>query len=424
MLKLLLILFTFGTYSLLFLVLYVAIIALVQKKLKQFSQQKYRNGRVISFLHPFCNDCGGGEKVLWMILKGMCMGQQTKDKIKVNILCGVRDDAALIKKNLRDRFEIDFNNESSERVIDIELVRLKTAHLLKPKSFFTLCMQMIGQIVFAFEIITKVYSETIVDTTGLPFTYFVLKILGRANMVAYVHYPLISGDMISDIQNSVAGVHSRGFLSKFKIMRHFKVLYYYIILFLYKFNGFFVDLAFCNSTWTFNHMKNIWKGVKSTILYPPCSTKLYETNHSNLNRKNIMVSFAQFRPEKRHKMQVDILKKLKETEIGKDLKLCIIGSIRGEGDRKIFDDLQEYINKCGLYHDVELCPNLPLNEVKKKFDTAKIGLHTMRDEHFGISITEMMAAGLLTVAHKSAGPLNDIIGPSENIVGILADGMG
>jgi glycogen synthase len=33
----------------------------------------------------------------------------------------------------------------------------------------------------------------------------------------------------------------------------------------------------------------------------------------------------------------------------------------------------------------------------------------MWNEHFGISIVEMMAAGLIVVAHKSGGPLMDIV---------------
>jgi alpha-1,2-mannosyltransferase len=40
---------------------------------------------------------------------------------------------------------------------------------------------------------------------------------------------------------------------------------------------------------------------------------------------------------------------------------------------------------------------------------AAVGLHTMWNEHFGISIVEMMAAGLVVVAHKSGGPLMDIV---------------
>lgn len=52
---------------------------------------------------------------------------------------------------------------------------------------------------------------------------------------------------------------------------------------------------------------------------------------------------------------------------------------------------------------------------------SKVGLHTMKEEHFGISIVEMMAAGMLTIAHKSGGPLKDILGSTEEMVGYLVD---
>lgn len=33
----------------------------------------------------------------------------------------------------------------------------------------------------------------------------------------------------------------------------------------------------------------------------------------------------------------------------------------------------------------------------------------MENEHFGIAVVEMMAAGLIVMAHNSAGPREDII---------------
>lgn len=48
----------------------------------------------------------------------------------------------------------------------------------------------------------------------------------------------------------------------------------------------------------------------------------------------------------------------------------------------------------------------------------------MIDEHFGISIVEYMAAGCLAVAHRSGGPLSDIVGMANghhNRLGWLAD---
>lgn len=45
----------------------------------------------------------------------------------------------------------------------------------------------------------------------------------------------------------------------------------------------------------------------------------------------------------------------------------------------------------------------------------------MRDEHFGIAIVELMASGIITIAHNSAGPKKDIIGTSKQRIGFLAD---
>ena len=45
-------------------------------------------------------------------------------------------------------------------------------------------------------------------------------------------------------------------------------------------------------------------------------------------------------------------------------------------------------------------------------------LQQMWNEHFGIGIVEMMAAGLIVVAHNSGGPASDIVHPGET--GFLA----
>lgn len=42
----------------------------------------------------------------------------------------------------------------------------------------------------------------------------------------------------------------------------------------------------------------------------------------------------------------------------------------------------------------------------------------MWNEHFGIGVVEMMAGGLLTVAHNSGGPKSDIVEPNQT--GFLA----
>lgn len=49
---------------------------------------------------------------------------------------------------------------------------------------------------------------------------------------------------------------------------------------------------------------------------------------------------------------------------------------------------------------------------------ANIGIHSMRNEHFGISVVELMAGGAIVVAHNSGGPQMDIISDGET--GFLA----
>ena len=53
--------------------------------------------------------------------------------------------------------------------------------------------------------------------------------------------------------------------------------------------------------------------------------------------------------------------------------------------------------------------NIPFEELKVEMSEALVGVHTMWNEHFGIAVVEMLAAGLVTVAHRSGGPLMDIV---------------
>ena len=78
-----------------------------------------------------------------------------------------------------------------------------------------------------------------------------------------------------------------------------------------------------NGTWTYNHIRSLWRqpqsqicGIPShvelSIVYPPCDT----TEHRQLGtfslRQRIILSLGQFRPEKDHIKQLYILRRLIE----------------------------------------------------------------------------------------------------------------
>lgn len=63
--------------------------------------------------------------------------------------------------------------------------------------------------------------------------------------------------------------------------------------------------------------------------------------------------------------------------------------------------------------NVEFAVNLAYSDLVRLFGRASIGLHTMVDEHFGITVVEFQAAGLVALVQASAGPLLDIVVPYE-----------
>lgn len=425
----------FSLYNLLILLLILLLIYII----KRFKQKKSSSSSTkgIAFLHPNASDFGGGEKVLWEIVKALSLYQSDKTNGNINkiyILCSNKCNLDEILIKLNDRFNLTFD-KGFDVVKNIQLVKLNNTSLVAPKRYFTMLLQIIGQVILAFEIILTVHTEYIIDTTGLPFTYFLLKLYGF-KVGAYIHYPFISDQMIDDVRQDKVGVHNKISndkqvlgqelrLTKSQIIKKkLKLVYYSIINVLFKFNCRQLEFAMSNSTWTFNHMKKIFgQGQKHGILYPPCSVDEYKNPLDN-NRRNVIVSFAQFRPEKDHQLQIEILERLRS--MGHNIKLEMVGSIRHEDDKRIVSSLERMIISKGLQDYVSIHINLPMSEIKDKFKSARFGIHTMKDEHFGIALIEMMSSGLILFAHNSAGPRFDIIGSSSinstnRVCGFLAN---
>jgi alpha-1,2-mannosyltransferase len=261
------------------------------------------------------------------------------------------------------------------------------------------------------------------DTTGCAFTFAVARWkIPHAYLLAYVHYPTISTDMMLwEWKNTNR--------SKWKTI--VKLVYYWMFAILYGCVGSLADLVMVNSTWTCNHVQSLWRFSKHNIhiVYPPCRVPASDdttksttnTTNSKKQRQNTIVSIGQFRPEKNHPLQVESLAKVlkKYPEHKGNVKLLLIGSCRNEGDRQRVEALRSLANKLELTDDeVQFSINPPYSELQQSMQTASMGIHTMRQEHFGIGIVEMMAAGLLTIAHNSGGPKTDIVEHGET--GFLA----
>ena len=197
------------------------------------------------------------------------------------------------------------------------------------------------------------------------------------------------------------------------IMTYIKLFYYTAFAILYGLVGSLSDLTMVNSTWTKDHISRLWKFAGHIhIVYPPVDTKSL-CKLSLVEREDMILSIGQFRPEKDHVLQLKAFQLLLEKNDGemkeRNVKLVLIGSCRGEDDEERVDNLLKLTRELGIQEYVEFVLNQPYPVLKDYLSRASVGIHTMWNEHFGIGVVEMMAAGLVTVAHNSGGPKSDII---------------
>lgn len=82
----------------------------------------------------------------------------------------------------------------------------------------------------------------------------------------------------------------------------------------------------------------------------------------------------------------------------------MIGSCRNAEDENRVKDMEDFAKHLSIEDNVEFKLNVPYPELVDELQLGTIGLHAMWNEHFGISVVESMAAGLIMVAHASGGP--------------------
>lgn len=194
-----------------------------------------------------------------------------------------------------------------------------------------------------------------------------------------------------------------------------KLTYYAFFALVYGFFGSMARLVMVNSSWTYGHVCFLWRGAarRARIVYPPCDVKSCE-DLSLDKREQVVVSIGQFRPEKDHALQILSLYQLREKYPDmRGVKLVLVGGCRDKQDLARVQKLRQLVESRQLTDSVSFVLNQPYSVVKEWYGRGSVGLHTMWNEHFGIGVVEMMAAGLLVVAHDSGGPKADIVVPLD-----------
>ena len=391
---------------LLLLLLWIASIRYRYVRCRQ--SQTSSSHKVIAFFHPYCSGGGGGERVLWKMIHVLQKYvQQSQRQLKLSIVIYTLDQPTEtyrqdVLQHVRDRFSIDIQqpksqSKSSARSLLVDFVHLHTyKQFLAPMPYLSLLMESLGTMVVAYHALRQspVQPTIFCDTTGCAFTYFVARIMfGITHIVAYVHYPTISTDMLQLVwerrrqtyTKQPTRLHNtnstfRNLVSQLKTM--LKLIYYVWFAVLYGMVGSLATLVMVNSSWTRNHISFLWKYAtwkrRIHIVYPPCAVKdILQTSSLTAPRQPVVVSIGQFRPEKDHELQIEALACLLKDHPQTKVRLVLIGSCRGKADEERLQALRELTQKLHLQPSVEFVVNQPYSVIQEWLSKASIGIHTV-----------------------------------------------
>eukprot|EP00898_Chlorokybus_atmophyticus_P007747 jgi/Chlat1/7974/Chrsp69S07399 len=357
---------------------------------------------LVGFFHPgMAQDGGGGERVLWCAVAAV---QQAWPHAQVAIYAGL--DGGDVHMDVAARA----NDLFGTRLLrPVKLVPLKHTRLLEPQTWprFTLIGQSLGSMVVAWEALASLAPDVFIDTAGHAFTYPVARWAG-CSVVAYVHYPLVSSDMIARVRRRQALYNNAPGIASSLLASSLKLWYYRLVAALYGAAGRCAIVAMANSSWTRAHIASLWGRTPSLEL--PLSRPL---------GPKCFISVAQFRPEKAHGLQLEAFRNASRLARAAGVadasraRLVLVGSCRHVADQQRLEDLHALASTLGIADQVDFHVNVSYEELKRLLGASIAGLHTMTDEHFGISVVEYMAAGAVPIAHNSGGPRADIVLPEE-----------
>lgn len=361
----------------------------------------------VGFFHPYCNAGGGGERVLWVAIKAI---QNRYPNVRCVVYTGDTDAKA---EDILSRAAQRFNIEIEKPV---EFVYLRSRFLVEARvyPFLTLLGQSLGSVVLGMEALSHFVPTVYLDTMGYAFTMPVFRYLGGCRVGCYVHYPTISTDMLERVTQRVSAHNNSRLIAQSPLLSWCKLGYYNVFAALYGFAGRCSVVTMVNSSWTEGHINHIWKMPLGTFrVYPPCDVSAFEDIPLETDKKDkVIVSVAQFRPEKDHRLQIQSLRQfldLLPEEERSGVRLVLVGSCRNQEDEHRVAELQDLAAQLRVGDNVEFKLNVSFQELKKQLAAATVGIHTMWNEHFGIGVVECMASGTIILAHNSGGPEMDIV---------------
>jgi glycosyltransferase involved in cell wall biosynthesis len=142
-------------------------------------------------------------------------------------------------------------------------------------------------------------------------------------------------------------------------------------------------------------------GIEAKILYPPVDIETFRAIASKFtSRENVILVISRIAPDKQIENAIDVARMLRDRGIGKGV--AIAGNLH-HYDMSYYEHIKKMILDYELSSYVSLQTNISFSKLVQLMQLAKVYFHPKIDEHFGISIVEAMAAGLLPVVSDVGG---------------------
>jgi glycosyltransferase involved in cell wall biosynthesis len=245
------------------------------------------------------------------------------------------------------------------------------------------------------------YDITI-NTHGDTLPYYHCSLL-KNNAVTYCHFPSAKYHIDSENLEYLRDIRVAGFTqiydidypkNKQNVRRYFKYLRN-------KYDNLMKNtLVLTNSEYTRKAILNAFS-VDAKILYPPVDVDIFRGAALDSNqREDMIIVISRIAPDKQIENAIEVARIMRSRGIGKGM--IIAGNLHLY-DHQYYQELKNMIADYDLPDYVSLQTNISFNQLLQLMQLAKVYFHPRIDEHFGISIVEAMASGLLPVVSNIGG---------------------
>lgn len=173
-----------------------------------------------------------------------------------------------------------------------------------------------------------------------------------------------------------------------------------------------------NSDWTQRRIEREY-GIASITVHPPAAGAFPDTPWEQ--REESFVMAGRFTPAKRPDWVIRILSRVRERF--PQVRMHLIGTTSMyPGDRGYFESLQPQLKEHAAW--VTLHVDVPRESLVNLMARQRFGIHAVEDEHFGMSVAEMVVAGCIPFVHNSGGPPDTVCGDERILFTSFEDAIG